>query len=93
MLAGSSTAMCGLIVVDGTDLTFAIGGPQPMGRSARSWITSTRTGGLGRMVMVGCTFSDRPATCSPIWPKFCGALADGLPRAPLADPNRNLAFA
>jgi len=30
------------------------------------------------MVMVGCTFSDRPTTCSPAWPKLCGALADAL---------------
>jgi hypothetical protein len=47
----------------------------PKTDSARPWITSTRTGGLVRMAMVGCTFSDRPTTCSPTWLKFWGALA------------------
>jgi hypothetical protein len=30
------------------------------------------------MAMVGCTFSDRPTTCSLTWLKFWGTLAGGL---------------
>jgi hypothetical protein len=52
-------------------------GPQPPGPSASSRVTSTRTGWLGRLVMVGRTFRDRPTTPSPTRLKFCGALAPG----------------